>query len=159
MNLRAFVCSSAILAGTGGTPLLAQATSIDRVAWLQGCWITTSPRRTVEENWMPPRAHTMIGVGRTVRGDSVIEYELVVLRERGPQLVYEAHPSGQPAAEFVAETVGDASVVFENAAHDFPQRVGYRRAGADSLVAWVEGSMGGKNRRIEFPYRRTACAA
>ena len=158
MSLRAFVCATVVLAGTGRTPILAQGTAIDRVAWLQGCWITTSPRRTVEENWMPPRAHTMIGVGRTTRGDSLIEYEIVVLRERGPQLVYEAHPAGQPTAEFVADTVGGASVVFENAAHDFPQRVGYRRAGADSLVAWVEGSMGSQHRRIEFPYRRIACA-
>ena len=108
MSLRAFVCATVVLAGTGRTPILAQGTAIDRVAWLQGCWITTSPRRTVEENWMPPRAHTMIGVGRTTRGDSLIEYEIVVLRERSRQRVYEAHPAGQPTAEFVADTVGGA---------------------------------------------------
>lgn len=25
------------------------------------------------------------------------------------------------------------------------------------LVAWIEGTAGGKARRVEFPYRRTAC--
>ncbi|HJQ66723.1 MAG TPA: DUF6265 family protein [Gemmatimonadales bacterium] len=134
-----------------------QARPIDRVGWLQGCWIQTSPQRTIEEHWMPPRGNSMIGMGRTVRGDSLVEFEVVVVRERGSDLVYEAHPSGQPSAEFVAESLGVASVLFANPAHDFPQRVGYRRVSADSLVGWIEGTMGGQNRRIEFPYRRTAC--
>ena len=50
------------------------------------------------------------------------------------------------------------SVVFEAPEHDFPQRVGYRRVGSDSVLAWVEGTMKGKTRRIEFPYRRVQCA-
>jgi uncharacterized protein DUF6265 len=140
------------------TGAAAQGQSIDRVAWLQGCWIQSTPRRTIEENWMAPRGHSMVGVGRTVRGDSLVEFEVVVVRERGPQLVYEAHPSGQPSAEFVADSVDAASVVFANPAHDFPQRVGYRKVSADSLLAWIEGTMNGQTRRIEFPYRRTECA-
>jgi len=134
-----------------------QARPIDRVAWLQGCWTQASPRRTIEEQWMAPRGNSMIGMGRTVRGDSLVEFEVVVIRERGSDLVYEAHPSGQPSAEFVAESLGVASVVFANPAHDFPQRVGYRRAGADSLVGWIAGTMGGQSRRLEFPYSRTEC--
>ena len=51
----------------------------------------------------------------------------------------------------------DAKVVFENAAHDFPQRVGYESTGADQLLKWVEGSVNGRERRIEFAYRRVAC--
>lgn len=156
MIRRALSCLFALLA-VGSHALVAQSRRIDRVAWLTGCWITSSPRRTIEERWMPPRGNTMIGVGRTVRGDSLVEYEVVVLREGATRLVYEAHPSGQAPALFLADSGSDSSVVFENAAHDFPQRVGYRRVGTDSLVAWVEGPMEGQNRRIEFPYRRTDC--
>lgn len=49
-------------------------------------------------------------------------------------------------------------VTFENLAHDFPQRVIYRRAGADSLIARVEGTRAGQPRGFDFPYRRVACA-
>jgi uncharacterized protein DUF6265 len=94
--------------------------TIDRIAWLQGSWEGTSPRRTVEEQWMAPRAGCMINVGRTVRGDSLFEYEMVVVRERGDHLEYEAHPSGQPSAVFVSRTLTDSTVVFENLEHDFP---------------------------------------
>ena len=100
----------------------------------------------------------MIGVGRTVRGDSLFEYEFLVLRERGDRLAYEAHPSGQPSTVFLSKEITDSTVVFEDLKHDFPQRVGYRRVGADSLVGWIEGSMGGRERHIEFPYRRGRCA-
>ena len=56
-------------------------------------------------------------------------------------------------------------MVFENLQHDFPQRVAYERQGAD-LLAWIEGpSKGtmlgtapGPLQRIEYPYRRVACA-
>ena len=106
---------------------------------------------------MAPRGGSMVGSGRTVRGEKLVEYELVVIREDGDALVYQAHPSGQPSAEFRSTSVSDGRVVFENAGHDFPQRIGYQRQGA-SLQAWVEGSKDGRTRRIDFPYRRTICA-
>ena len=109
---------------------------------------------------MAPRGGTMIGVSRTVKGGEMTVHELVVLREKGDRLAYEAHPSGQSPAVFLSREVGEGSVVFENPAHDFPQAVGYRRDGADSLQAWIEGTppgKPGKPRRIEFKYRRTAC--
>ena len=106
---------------------------------------------------MAPRAHTMINVGRTVRGDSLFEYELVILREQGERFAYEAHPSGQPATVFLSIAANDSTVVFENPEHDFPQRVGYRKAGADSLIAWIEGTADGRTRHIEFAYGRVNC--
>ena len=107
---------------------------------------------------MAPRGGTMIGVGRTVRGDSLAEYELTVLRAVNGTLAYEAHPSGQTGTTFTARAATDSTIVFSNPTHDFPQRVGYRRVGADSLVAWIEGERDGRTRRIEFPYRRVRCA-
>ncbi len=132
---------------------------IERVGWLTGCWEQSSPDRTVEEHWLPPRGGTMINVGRTVRADSLFEYELVVLRERGERLAYEAHPSGQETATFLSRELSDTTAVFENPAHDFPQVVGYRLIGPDSLLAWIEGTRNGRVRRVEFPYRRTGCGA
>ena len=133
-----------------------QGTAIEHLAWLQGCWETSSTARTVEEQWTAPRGRSMVGLSRTVRGGELVAYELVVIRERGDRLVYIAHPSGQPSAEFVSTTRSEGSVVFENPGHDFPQRIGYRRQGP-SLQAWIEGTKDGQARRVEFPYRRAAC--
>jgi hypothetical protein len=129
---------------------------IAAVGWLQGCWQMNAGDRVVEEQWMAPRGGVMLSTGRTVRGTTLVEYEWVLLREKDGTLEYEAHPSGQASAVFTAKSTTESEVVFENLAHDFPQRVGYRRSG-DSLLAWIEGNAGGKVRRVEFPYRRAAC--
>lgn len=130
---------------------------IERVAWLQGCWEMTSAQGTVEEQWMAPRGESMIAVNRTIRGNRLVGYELVVLRVANERLAYEAHPSGQASAVFLSHVVTDSTVVFENPEHDFPQRIGYEDQGADSLLAWIEGGEPGRTRRIEFPYRRALC--
>jgi hypothetical protein len=137
----------------------AQTVSIKDVAWLQGCWEMRDGDRVVEERWMPPRAGSMLGVGRTTRGPKLIEHEYVVLTERDGRLAYEAHPSGQATATFMSKPIAGREVVFEDPAHDFPQRVGYRSTGPGQLLAWVEGISGGKARRIEFDYRLVNCIA
>ena len=137
----------------------AQESTIDRVKWLQGCWQTMRGEAIVEDQWMAPRGGTMLGMGRTVRGGKTAEYELVLIKEQGGALAYEAHPSGQPSATFLSKTVTDTSVVFENPKHDFPQRVGYQRDRADGLQAWIDGEINGKARRVVFAYRRARCEA
>jgi uncharacterized protein DUF6265 len=140
-------------------PGFAQQATVDRVAWLQGCWRSTRGEATIEEQWMSPRGGTMLGMGRTVRGSKTVEYELVLIKEQDGRIAYEAHPSGQPSATFMATTASDTSVVFENPAHDFPQRVGYKRNGSDALDAWIEGQANGKSRRVDFSYQRARCEA
>ena len=106
---------------------------------------------------MAPRGGSMIGVGRTVRDNTLRDYELVLLTEKDGRLAYEAHPAGQAANTFMSSLVADTAVIFEDPKHDFPQRVGYVRRGPDSLVAWIDGVASGASRRAEFPYRRVAC--
>ena len=68
-----------------------------------------------------------------------------------------AEPSGQAPADFEASAVSDSLITFENPAHDFPQRVIYRRRGSDSLIARIEGTRNGRVRGVDFPYARAAC--
>jgi hypothetical protein len=151
------VAGMLVLTAPAGTVRGDAPASIARLAWLQGCWQSTSPQRTIDEQWMAPRGGAMLGMARTVRGDAMVEYEVVVLREQDGQLVYHAHPSGQPSAVFPVRELTDGSVLFENARHDFPQRVGYRREGPDALLAWIEGTRDGHPRKVEFAYHRVPC--
>jgi hypothetical protein len=130
---------------------------IDSVAWMQGCWQLTDGDRVVEEHWTSPKAGIMLGSGRTVRAGKLAGHEFVLLAERDGRLAYEAHPSDQPSTTFMSKELDAASVVFEDPAHDFPQRVGYRRIGPDRMMAWIEGSVSGKTRRLDFPFQRVDC--
>jgi len=139
-------------AGAQGVPTVTQ------VGWMAGCWEQSAGARLIEEQWMRPRAGLMLGVSRTVVGDSLREYEQVALFERAGRLVYAATPARQAPAEFESIAVSDSAVTFENPAHDFPQRVIYRRRGTDSLLARVEGMRGGQLRGSDYPYRRVPCS-
>jgi len=130
---------------------------VTQLAWLSGCWEQAAGPRLVEEQWTRPRGGLMLGAGRTVLGDTLVEYEQTRIFERGGRLVYGANPSGQAPAEFESIELSDSSVTFENPTHDFPQRVMYRRAGRDSLVARVEGQRRGTVRGVDCPYRRVEC--
>jgi hypothetical protein len=164
----AFLLGVVIACGIGGVPstaadaasvpaAAAPAMSVATVSWLAGCWSLQSGDNVVEEQWLPPRANSMLAMGRTVRAGKLVEYELLLLSERAGQLVYRAHPSGQLAAEFMAVAATADRVVFENPQHDFPQQVGYQRQGSDGLLAWVQGTIKGAVRRSEFSYRRVPC--
>jgi hypothetical protein len=135
------------------------ATDIAAVGWLTGCLEMRTPTRVVEEQRMPQRAGTMLGMGRTTSlSKGLAEYELTLIKQDGARLLYEAHPSAQAPTTFTATVANADSVIFAAPEHDFPQRVGYRRLGRDSVLAWIDGTMKGAQRRIEFPYRRVSCA-
>ena len=108
---------------------------------------------------MAPSAGLMLGIGRTTNaaGDTLIEYEQTKIERRGEVLVFTAKPSGQATDSFTSIELTDSLVVFENKAHDFPQRVAYRLMPDGSLNAWIEGTRDGKTRHIDFPYQRVAC--
>lgn len=154
MTIRLLACAVLVLSIETGSAQTAN--GIERASWLQGCWELTTAARTVEEIWTTARGGSMIGVSRTIRGGKLTEYEVIVLREQGDRLAYEAHPSGQSAATFLSTSISAQELVFENPAHDFPQQIGYRLEG-DSLLAWIRGTQNGQERRLEFPYKRARC--
>ena len=130
---------------------------LEDLRWMAGCLEMRTGDRLVEEQRMDVRSGSMLGMARTTTARGLGEYELTLIHERGGKIVFEAHPSGQPPAVFTATVVGLDSAVFTAPEHDYPQIVGYRRAGRDSVVAWIDGTTGGKSRRVQFFYRRVSC--
>ena len=137
--------------------LIPQQTELDRLSWLSGCWEMRRGTRVTTEMWMPPAGGLMMGASRTVSGGQVRETEQLKLEMQGGRLAYIALPSGQAETRFDATEVSDSGFVVENPVHDFPRKISYRRRGADSLVARIEGPMQGQTRGIDFPMRRISC--
>jgi hypothetical protein len=130
--------------------------AIDQMTWLQGCWIQTRPNGVIEERWMGPGGGVMLGMGRTLRDGKLRDYEYTRIVEADGSLVYMAEPSGQEKATFPLKSLTPDMAVFEDPTHDFPQRVIYRRLGADQIVGRIEGQIGGQARSVDFPYKRCA---
>jgi Domain of unknown function (DUF6265) len=137
----------------------AQDAGLQRLSWLKGCWEMRRGATTTRETWASPKAGMMLGASRTIVGRTVREAEQLQLTWVHDTLVYTAHPSGQREASFRTTVVTDSGFAVENPAHDFPQRIIYRRRGADSLLARIEGPGPGGTRGTDFPMRRVECAA
>ena len=128
-----------------------------KLAWLAGSWRTERTGRVTEEQWMAPSGGTMLGMSRTVMKGRVVEYEFMQIREGpGGTLFFIARPSGQPEAAFQLLSLEDNGVIFENSAHDFPQRILYTREADGSVLAAIEGPLmaDDSRKRVEFPYKR-----
>jgi len=136
----------------------AQADPFAPIAWLAGCWGQQGREAGSVEQWMPPAGGLMLGMARTLKNGRVVEFEFMQIRtDAENKLSYVAQPQGRPPTTFALLRHGEAETVFENAAHDFPQRVIYRREAPDRLMARIEGTLNGKERGIDFPMQRTTC--
>lgn len=120
--------------------------------WLCGRWVMERGDRTVEETWLDARGGTLFGLGRTLRGDRLVEFEFVRIERRGDSLAYVAQPNGRPPTEFRLVESTARSLRFENRAHDFPQVVRYWSDHPDTLRAEVSGPGNGTEKAIRFTY-------
>jgi hypothetical protein len=129
--------------------------SVTDLGWLSGCWQLSSGPRTVTEFWLPPDGGTMMGLSRTVSGGRTVEHEFLLLRAGPRGIEYIAKPSGQAEAVFTVTQAMAGEVVFENATHDFPTRITYRKTDG-GIVATIDGTVKGQPRAIDFRYSAAA---
>lgn len=137
----------------------AQAGPLESLAWLSGCWAKQPGEAGSGEYWLPMAGGSMLGIGRTVQNGRTADYEFLRLEEdaRG-RAIYTASPSGQKETSFVAIALDDDSATFENAIHDFPQRIIYRRISKRKMTVRIEGDQKGKARGADFHFEKVACS-
>ncbi len=129
------------------------------LSWLTGSWARSGDGWSSEEHWTRPAGGMMLGMNRTVRGDRTIMWESVRIEATDDGIVYLAAPRGRsPATPFKLIEQHARRVVFENAAHDFPQRIIYERKG-DRLHARIEGVEGDEPRQSAWSWDRTSLDA
>ncbi len=106
---------------------------------------------------MQPAGKMMLGMSHTVVNGKTREYEFIrIVQEENGDIFFIATPSGQKEARFKMTSATEREARFENPAHDFPQRIIYRREG-DSLIGRIEGTSNGKERAVDFPLKRISC--
>jgi len=132
-----------------------------QLAWLEGCWRGSVNKREFREHWLPLRGDLMVGISHTVMDGKTLDYEYLRLERRADGVHYVAVPSGQKETAFKLTEVttpdGDEVFTFTNPAHDFPQRISYRRNTQGWLYATVDGKVAGADRQVIYPMRRIGC--
>src|SRR5262249_16802596 len=139
-------------------PLFAQApdATADKLRWIAGCWEMRAGEMVIEEQWNKPSGGIMMGIGRTVKGGKLVETEYLQISIEKGRLTYTARIGTPGVTPFPVKSITDSEVVFENPEHDFPQRILYRKT-PDGVFARIEGTSKGKERHVDFPYRKVSC--
>jgi hypothetical protein len=136
-----------------------QPSEVAKLSWLAGCWAQRAGTRLTEEHWMAPIGGTMVGMSRSSDAGVVKAWEALRIVTEGAKVSYLAQPNGGAPTAFPATTLNDSMAVFDNPAHDFPQRIAYRRVNADSVVATISATRDGRTRGQNIPMGRVRCGA
>jgi len=128
---------------------LAPATAIvgeeaqDLPQWMTGAWVHADGANWADEFWTPPRAGIMIGASRAGEGEKLKFWEhMRIVREADGKLAFWAIAGKQQPVRFVEAKKTATEIVFENAAHDYPQRIRYWREGKElkAQTSMLDGS-------------------
>lgn len=128
--------------------------------FLQGCWggeINADGTR-VEEIYTSAKAGELLGALRTSRNGKTLFFEFLRITAAEEDVWLLPQPSGKPPdVRFRLVTLETDRAVFENAEHDFPRRIEYRRLPDDQLLTRVAGEIDGEPVLDEYRTRRFAC--
>lgn len=122
---------------------LAAADNAAMPGWMTGAWLHAEGEEWADEYWTPPRGDMMIGASRSGKGDRLLFWEhMRIVREDDGNIAFWAVAGDQKAVRFALASATENAVVFENAAHDYPQRIRYWREGKalKAEISAIDGS-------------------
>ena len=115
----------------------------DLPAWMTGAWERIEGEKWADEFWTPPKAGIMIGASRSGYGEKLGFWEhMRIVREADGKLAFWAISGDQKPVRFAAGRSDQKEVVFENPAHDYPQRIRYWRMDRklNAQISLLDGS-------------------
>jgi hypothetical protein len=148
-----------ILLSLGSNAGLAQECGIPEVwrqfSFLHGSWKVENSN--LFENWDSAGDDVMVGKVYSLSGKDTILNETIQLIFDQSQIIYKAKVSGQNAGLAIPFRLAKCTpglFIFENAEHDYPNKIGYRLVGKDKLLVWIEGIQNGKQAKSEWAMRK-----
>jgi hypothetical protein len=159
---RAVVGAAAVLVlVAGAAPLRSDATAardprrdeVQALGWLAGRWVGQAGGVAMEEQWTP-RGGVLLGVHSDVKDERLVSWEFLRIATTQDGTFYFASPRSAPPVAFRLKEAGGRRVVFENLAHDFPQRILYWLDGAGDLHARIEGPRGNEIAAEEWVWKK-----
>lgn len=121
------------------------------LGWMSGGWCTAvAAGEQTCESWSDETVGAIAGLSRTTKNGAVVSEERMAIAVVQGRLTFIAKPAD--AAEptrFPMVSRGTAELVFENRAHDYPQRIRYWREG-DVLMAEISLADGSKPMRWRY---------
>ncbi|QBZ98360.1 DUF6265 family protein [Flavobacterium sangjuense] len=120
---------------------------LEKLNWLVGNWEQKLPDGTLKETWTKQNDSTFSGDSYFITPKDTVHFESIKLTQRAEELTYNATVVGQnndEPVQFKLTSDADNTFAFENPAHDYPQKITYKKINGTSLVATISGKQQGK---------------
>lgn len=134
------IVKSSIAAVLVATATGAASAEPHELAWMAGCW--EHEDGGTREVWSGSQDGLYFGYSVTRRDGRVVAFEDLRITPGPSGPVYSASPNGSAATAFTLSSSEGWAATFDNAEHDFPQRIAYRRDGErmEATISLIDGS-------------------
>jgi Domain of unknown function (DUF6265) len=154
--MKAFTICLVLIVAVASIPAKkATAQSTAPLAWMVGKWKIQTPGGVILEEWKNVDDTTLAGRSVFIRNNSDTSVqENVILSIRNGQWYYTPTVASQNNAlpvPFKIIFLKGSEFIAENTAHDFPQRISYRRI-QSQLFASIEGRKNGRYTKQNFDF-------
>lgn len=133
----------------------ANAQKAEQMKWMVGTWKINTGNGSIIEQWQITNDSTLSGKSYFIKnGADTIPQETIELSFRNGEWYYIPTIKNQNNAQPVSFKViflKGTEFISENRAHDFPQRIAYRRI-KNQLFASIEGKRNGKYGKQNFDF-------
>lgn len=131
--------------------------NLKKTDWLIGTWENKTPKGSIYETWGKKNDNELLGKSYIVKEQDTVVFENIRIVQEQDGLFYIPTVKNQNDSlpvRFIAKSVSETRLIFENPKHDFPQLITYTKISKDSLNAEILGITNGKKRKQAFPMQR-----
>jgi len=130
----------------------------EKLSFLDGKWSLKTDKGRIVESWKWISNSQLEGFSYSIShsGDSTL-LETMKLYELNGDILFMPAGFGEwnnSKVAFKLISADNNAFVFENREHDFPSRIVYKSLSNHKILAWIEGSVYGQFKKIEYPYTR-----
>lgn len=129
----------------------------EELQWLIGNWTNISMEQQSFENWSKLNDSTLFSHSFTlVKKDTVFAEHLTLQKNKSnvflTVVAYNQNDNKPVIFKLVPSEIG--VFTFENPEHDFPSKISYSNPKKDLIRAWIEGTINGEFRKMDFSFTR-----
>ena len=146
--------SAVIVVYWPGNTLFAQHSNEEfkKLDWLEGTWTRTNvePGRSAYEKWQKISTSEWSGLGVNMKGDDTTFIEKLKLVIKAYNIYYVADiVENKEPVYFKLTSITDDGFVCENAQHDFPKKISYKKDGEK-----VRATISGDGKSIDYLFEK-----
>ena len=133
------------------------ADKLNPAQWIVGNWVQKTDKGILTESWQRQNDSVFVGSTYFINESDTLHSETILLEQRADSITYSAKVKGQnndKAVPFTLTTANTNSLVFENPAHDYPQKIVYQKSKSNGLVVTVSGMLRGKKNVEKYSFTK-----